>query len=86
MAYQVYFADLTEENKSLVLSLLRLKEESGKLEPDEEQLLATLREAAALLPQSEYEVPPPPPMRQGGGRRFASRRSSGNGRGHTPSE
>ena len=44
MAYQVYFADLTEENKALVLTLLRLKEESGRLEPGEEGLLAKLRE------------------------------------------
>ncbi len=82
MAYQVYFADLTEENKALVLTLLRLKEESGRLEPGEEELLAKLREEAALLPQSAFaEVPAPPPQRQGGRRSFP-RRGSGNGRGH----
>ncbi len=85
MAYQVYFADLTEENQSLVLALLRLKEESGKLEPGEEELLTKLREEAAALPQSAFadEPPPPMPQRQGQGqRRSFSRRGSGNGRGH----
>ena len=79
MAYQIYFADLTEENRALVLTLLRLKEESGRLEPGEEELLAKMREEAALLPQSEFpEVREPFPQRQ---RRPAfSRRGSGNGR------
>ena len=83
MAYQVYFADLTEENRSLVLTLLRLKEESGKLEPGEEELLAKLREEAAALPQSVFPetLPTPVPQRQGQRRSF-SRRGSGNGRGH----
>ena len=83
MAYQVYFADLTEENRALVLTLLRLKEESGKLEPGEEELLAKLRAEAALLPQSEFAEAPPPqtPQRQGQRRSFP-RRGSGNGRGH----
>ncbi len=82
MAYQVYFADLTEENKALTLTLLRLKEESGKLEPGEEELLAKMREEAALLPQSAFpDVPAPMPQRQAGRRSF-SRRGSGNGRGH----
>ena len=85
MAYQVYFADLTEENQSLVVTLLRLKEESGKLEPSEEELLVKLREEAAALPQSAFADAPPTPMpqRQGQGqRRSFSRRGSGNGRGH----
>ena len=82
MAYQVYFADLTEENKALTLTLLRLKEESGKLEPGEQELLAKMREEAALLPQSDFaEAPPPLPQRQTGRRSF-SRRGAGNGRGH----
>ena len=83
MAYQVYFADLTEENQSLVLTLLRLKEESGKLEPGEVELLAKMRAEAALLPQSAFAEPPPAPMPQRQGqRRSFSRRGSGNGRGH----
>lgn len=83
MAYQVYFADLTEENQSLVITLLRLKEESGKLEPGEEELLAKLREEAAALPESAFADAPPPPMPQRQGqRRSFSRRGSGNGRGH----
>ena len=84
MSYQVYFADLTEENQALVLALLRLKEESGKLEPGEEELLAKLRAEAALLPQAAFTDLPPPapaPQRQGG-RRSYPRRGSGNGRGH----
>ena len=82
MAYQVYFADLTEDNQSLVITLLRLKEESGKLEPSEEELLAKLREEAAALPQSAFaDAPPPMPQRQGQRRSFP-RRGSGNGRGH----
>ena len=80
MAYQIYFADLTEENRALVLTLLRLKEESGRLERGEEELLAKMREEAALLPQSEFsEVPEPFPQRQR--RPSFSRRGSGNGRG-----
>ncbi len=83
MAYQVYFADLTEENRSLVLTLLRLKEESGKLEPSEEELLAKLREEAAALPQSPFaEAPPQQQQQRQGQRRSFSRRGSGNGRGH----
>ena len=75
MAYQIYFADLTEQNQSLVLALLRLKEESGKLEPSEVELLAELREEAALLPQSAFAEAPPPPVRQRqGGRPSFSRR------------
>ena len=83
MAYQVYFADLTEENRSLILTLLRLKEESGKLEPSEEELLAKLREEAAALPQSAFaEAPQQQQQQRQGQRRSFSRRGSGNGRGH----
>lgn len=81
MAYQIYFADLTEENQALVLTLLRLKEESGRLEPGEEELLAKMREEAALPPQSEFsEMRAPFPQRQGGRPSF-SRRGYGNGLG-----
>ena len=81
MAYQIYFADLTEENQALVLTLLRLKEESGRLEPaGEDELLTKMREEAALLPQSAFsEVREPFTQRQG--RPSISRRGSGNGRG-----
>ena len=82
MPHQIYFADLTEENQALVLTVLRLKEESGRLEPGEEELLAKMREDAALLPQSEFsEMHAPFPQRQGGRPSF-SRRGDGNGRGH----
>ena len=33
MAYQVYFAELSEENKALTMTLLRFKEEAGTIEP-----------------------------------------------------
>ena len=80
MAYQIYFADLTEENRALVLTLLRLKEESERLEPGEEELLAKVREEAAQLPQSKFsEVSEPSTQRQQ--RPSFSRRGSGNGRG-----
>ena len=83
MAYQVYFADLTEENQALIFALLRLKEESGKLEPAEEELLAKIRQEALLVPQAEFSEirAPAPPPRQAGRRSF-SRRGAGNGRGH----
>ena len=42
MAYQVYFADLSEENKALTLTLLRLKEEAGTIENNEAKLLEEL--------------------------------------------
>ena len=82
MAYQVYFADLTEENEGLLLAVLKLKEEAGTLEPDEAQLLYGIR-------GSETPTPLPPeeqPQRQrqnsggggGGGRRGPSRRGPRN--------
>ena len=45
MSYQVYFADLKEENQSLILAILRLKEEAGSLEPGEAEMLVGLRGA-----------------------------------------
>ena len=79
MAYQIYFADLTEENQEWVLALLSLKEESGKLEPGEEELLAQLREEAALLPQSAFaELPPAASPPRQTGRRPQFRRRSGS--------
>ena len=50
MSYGVYFADLTEENDSLLLTLLRLKKEEGRLEQGEEELLAQMRGRAASGP------------------------------------
>jgi len=50
MAYQIYFADLSEENKSLTLTLLRLKAEAGTIEPNEEELLLTLKGPAMPFP------------------------------------
>jgi hypothetical protein len=65
MSYQVYFADLTEENKSLILTLLRLKAESGRMEPNEREMLTRL---------GGNESPPPHDH-------MVSRRGSGNRRG-----
>lgn len=64
MPYQIYFADLTEENQALILAVLKLKEESGKLEPEERELLAKLRADAAQLPQSAFAELPPAPSEQ----------------------
>ena len=78
VAYQVYFADLTEENQALVLTLLRLKEEAGKLEPGEADLLMQIRgPAPAYVPPDEPAFRGPRP-----GRRPPARRGFGNGRGY----
>ena len=82
MAYQVYFGDLTEENRALILTLLRLKEESGRLEPGEAELLTTMRGSAEPLPPPPPESPVrPQPQPRHGQRRPFPRRGSGNGRG-----
>ena len=72
MSYQVYFADLAEENRALVLTLLKLKEEAGELEPDEAELLYKLRGSSTPTPYPPMEEPPR--QRPGGG-------SSGGGGG-----
>ncbi|MEK9659418.1 MAG: hypothetical protein VW450_05695, partial [Chloroflexota bacterium] len=50
MSYQVYFANLAEENAALTVALLRLKEETDKLEPDEAKLLYALRGSETPTP------------------------------------
>lgn len=72
MAYQVYFTDFTEENKSLVITILRLKEEAGTLEPSEKAMLENARESLPQLPD------PGPQPRRGTGRRRP--RNDHNGR------
>ena len=47
MSYQIYFADLAEEIKALVFTLLRLKSEAGTLDSKETDLLVELRGSAA---------------------------------------
>ncbi|MBM3939897.1 MAG: hypothetical protein FJ318_03190 [SAR202 cluster bacterium] len=87
MAYQIYFADLRDENQALLLTLLRLKEEAGRLEPEEAALLSTMRGPIAYTrPVSEVpdrdadgEATAQPHRRQGGFRRRS------NGRQHHPS-
>jgi hypothetical protein len=91
MAYQVYFAELAEENKALMLTILKLKEEADALEPGEAELLYTLR-------GSSTPTPLPPEVhssrqrtgggaagggqnRRGSGRRGGQRSSSSNGGG-----
>jgi hypothetical protein len=68
MSYDVYFGSLIEENRSLLLTLLRLKEEAHKLEPEETELLARIRgdqEPAAESAQAPpRRAPPPPPGRR----------------------
>ena len=74
MAYQVYFADLAEENQALILTLLKLKEEAGELEPDEAELLYKLRGSSTPTPYPPLEDPPR--QRPGGGGGGAPRRPS----------
>lgn len=77
MSYDVYFGSLAEENRSLLLTLLRLKEEAGKLEPEEKELLAQVRggqEPAATSAQTPSRRVPPPP-----GRRRPTEEPSGQG-------
>ena len=83
MAYQVYFADLTEENRALVLTLLRLKDEAGTLKPEEAELLLRLR---GPLPAGSFqyqELETDEPQQQAARRRGRRRPPSGprgNGR------
>ena len=53
MAYQIYFAELSEENKALTMTLLRFKEEAGTIEPDEATLLAELRGSPTPWPPDD---------------------------------
>ena len=82
MAYQVYFGDLTEENRALTLALLKLKEEAGTLEEGESELLNSLRGSSKPTSYPPLEDPQQQPRqsKQGGGRRPSSRRGSNNGR------
>jgi hypothetical protein len=75
MSYQVYFANLAEENAALTVALLRLKEETGRLAADEAQLLYTLR-------GSEMPTPMPPVDEQAqAGPGASARRTRGGGGG-----
>ena len=55
MAYQVYFADLENENRALTMALLRIKEEAGTIEPDEAKLLEELRGSPTPWPTTYVE-------------------------------
>ncbi len=64
MSYQVYFADLKEENRSLTLAILSLKEEAGQLELGEAELLTQVR-GIDFEPTSGEEISPASgPMRR----------------------
>lgn len=82
MAYQVYFAELEEENKALMLTILKLKEEADALEPGEAELLFSLRGTS-----TPTALPPEEPSRQrsggGGGNRRGSGRRGGGQRPHS---
>lgn len=78
MAYQVYFADLSEENKALTLTLLRLKEEAGTIEADEAKLLEELRGSPTPWPQAVVEEPAPRNYGRGGIRRSSRRSPTAN--------
>ena len=65
MSYRIYVTDLTQEIRSLMLALLRIKEQDGKLTPDEAELLGRLKSSpiptvsptAPLPRQSRGEAP-----------------------------
>jgi hypothetical protein len=80
MAYQVYFADLTEENRGLLLAVLKLKEEAGTLEPGEAERLYEIRGSETPTPLPPEEQPQRPRQNNGGGggRRGPSRRGPRN--------
>ncbi len=84
MAYQVFFADLAEENRALILTLLRLKDEAGTLEPAEAELLLKLRGPvpAGSFQYQELETEEPQQQRQSQrrGRRRPPSGPRGNGR------
>ena len=75
----IYFADLMEENKALMLALLRLKAETATLEPGEAELLDLLRSHDGLPEQTQFpmEAPPAAPPVE---RPSPGRRRSANGR------
>jgi uncharacterized membrane protein YgcG len=86
MAYQVYFAELAEENKALMLTILKLKEESDALELGEAELLYTLRGSSTPTPLPPEAQPSRQRTggganRRGSGRRGGQRSSSNNGGG-----
>ena len=79
MAYQVYFGDLTEEIQALLLTVLKLKEETETLEPGEAEMLYALRGSTTPAPVPPDEQPSRAqrqPGAGGGGRRGPSRRGS----------
>ena len=80
MAYQVYFADLSEENRGLTMMLLRLKEEAGAIEPDEAELLTELRGSPTPWPAIADEPAPRQHFNRSGGGRRGPRRGPSNGR------
>ncbi len=80
MAYQVYFANLSEENKGLSLTLLRLKEEAGEIEPDEAKLLEELRGSPTPWPAISDEPAPRQHFNRAGNNRRGPRRGPSNGR------
>ena len=81
MSYQVYFADLSEENRGLTMTLLRIKEEAGEIEPDEAKLLEELRGSPTPWPAIPDEPQPRQHFnRSGGGGRRGPRRGPSNGR------
>lgn len=90
MGYQVYFADMAEENSSLILTLLRLKEEAGRIEPSEKELLMRLRgpipagnfqyQEPQEYDEPQHQAPRRGRGRGGGGGGGGRRQSRGNGR------
>jgi hypothetical protein len=82
MAYQVYFADLTEENRGLVLAILKLKEEADTLEPGEAEVLYELRGSRTPAPiPPEENSPRQRNGNQGGGQSEGQGQGGGQGGG-----
>ena len=79
MAYQVYFANLSEENRGLTMTLLRLKEEAGEMEIGEAGLLEELRGSPTPWPVIADDPPQRQHFNRPGGRRNPRGRPS-NGR------
>jgi hypothetical protein len=78
MAYQVYFANLTDEIQAMTFMLLRVKSEAGELEPGEQELLEKMQENLDQLPPPELVQHSHPSEHRGPPRRRFS-----NGRSHS---
>jgi len=84
MAYQVYFGTLVEENQALILTLLKLKEEANTLEPNEAELLYSMRGSSTPSSFPQVEEPGRQRLSGGGGGGSSSSGGGGGGGGRRP--